>query len=52
MADKKPFVSIKDSPIIRYWDYGNNTCSPDDITIGNSYKKCYLLDMLKVWQEP
>ena len=41
MADKKPFVSIKDSPIIRYWDYGNNTCSPGDITIGNSYKKCY-----------
>lgn len=31
MADKKTFVSIKDSPIIRYWDYEHNAVDPATI---------------------
>lgn len=33
---------VADCPaLLKYWDYENNTCSPDNITIGNSYKKFY-----------
>ena len=35
-------TTVADCPtLLKYWDYENNTCSPDDVTIGNSIKKCY-----------